>query len=69
MTFLIAFIFAGGSGVLEERTGSAFTKEMANSGRGNISFDWRKWYARVEEIGYLNKKLQGRSIMGCRLVP
>ena len=69
MTFLIALIFAGGSGVLNEGKGSAFAGEMVHFGGGNSSLGWGKWCIRVGEIGYLSKKILSKSIMGCRLVP
>ena len=40
---LIVLIFAGGTGVLERRTGIASVEEMHRFDGGNPSFDWGKW--------------------------
>jgi hypothetical protein len=69
MMLLIVLIFAGGTGVLEVRKGTAFAGEMSHFGGGNISFDGRKWCIWVGEIVDLRKKILFRSVMGCRLVP
>jgi len=63
MVFFIQLIFAGGTGVLEKRKGSAFVGDMTYYGGGNYSFNWGKWSIWVREIGHLSKKIQGRSIM------
>jgi hypothetical protein len=50
MMILIVLIFAGGTGVLEVRKGTAFAGEMTHFWRGNPSFNRGKWCVLVGEI-------------------